>query len=318
MPILATLELTPQGPVVSDDNRSLDFRSIDGTHTIAWDGVNLRILASASGLDVPPRDVLRDVIAGLPGSRLRNVRDLEREVFLPLLVASGRDDWRGLLDRLAELRSLMDFRRDREAFIANEGSFDLVSSIDGRERRLRCSYVEGMEGDYGEDVALPEWRRFGLTLLAVDPYWHGEQWTTPTVGLPTPDPFLSASAGDAWPRRLSPSVAIGSDMPLSIPGDLPSSPVVELLGPATSTHITAPSGLDVTIGPLGAGDEFVLDTGRRKRATLNGVAAWSKIGQSPRWPALLPGETTISITMTGADGSSRARVYGDAMWETAW
>lgn len=318
MPIMATLRRTLRGTVVSDDNRALDFRSIDGSHTVSWDGVNLRVLASAKGLDVPPRELQRDSVPGLPGSRLRSVRDLEREVFLPLLVSADREDWRGLNARLAEIRSFMDFRLDPNAFIEQEGSFDLVATTDGQERRLRCSYLDGMGGEYGEDTALPEWRMFGLSLLAVNPYWRGEQWSTPTVGLPTPAPFLSSNPADAWPRKLSPSVAIGADMPLSIPGDVPSPAGIELLGPSSSTHVTSPSGLDVTIGPLDADDVFVLETGRTKRALLNGEEAWGKIGQSPRWPALRPGQTTISITMTGASAASRARVYGDSLWETAW
>ena len=322
MPILASLvrpvTSSRRVVVVSDDNRRFDFRSVDGSRTVSWDGVNLRVLASATGLDVPPREVRRDVVPGLPGSRLRNIRDAEREVFLPLLVASTREDWRGLNERLAEIRSLMDFRADPTGVIADEGTFDLVATADGVERRLRCVYLDGMQGDYGEDVALPEWRRFGLSLLAVDPYWHGVQWSTRTVALPAAVPFLSNNPADAFPRQVTASVAIGADMPLTIPGDVPSPVSVELFGPATSTHITAPSGLDVTVGALAGGDAFVLDTGRNRRALLNGEPAWELIGQSPRWPALHPGATTISVEMAGATIDSRARVYGEALWETAW
>jgi hypothetical protein len=315
MPIMASLVRTHRRlAVVDDDTRRLDFRTVDGSTTISWDGVNVRILASATGLDVPPKDVVRDVVPGLPGSRIRLVKDLEREVFLPMLVTD--DDWRGLQARLAQIRALVSFR-DKD-YVTLEGSFDLVATTDKVERTLRCEYLEGMEGDYGEDMALPEWRRFGMSLLAVNPYWRGEEWSTPIVSLPAANPFL-ANDGAAHPLRLSTAVAIGLDMPLSIPGDVASSAVVELVGPATTTHITSPSGLDVTIGSLSTGDSFVLDTSPRSRsALLNGVDAWAKVAVSPKWRPIAPGATTMSIVMTGATDESRARVHGSALWETAW
>lgn len=321
MPIMASVTRAPRTGrviVVSDDTRSLDFRSVDGSHTIAWDGVNLRVLASATGLDVPPREVRRDVVPGLPGSRLRSIRDAEREVFLPLLVASSRADWRGLLRRLGELRALMNYRASVGSVVQDEGTFDLVATTDGKQRALRCLYLDGMAGDYGEDVALPEWRRFGLSLLAVDPYWHGIEWSTPVVSLPSVVPFLSNDPADAFPRSIAPSVAIGSDMALTIPGDIPSPAVVDLVGPASSTVISSPSGLSVTIGALDDGDHFILDTGRTKRALLNGVDAWELVGQSPTWRPMAPGDTTVNVEVVGATEDTRARVYGTALWETAW
>lgn len=317
MPILASFvrTATARRALVSDENRSIDFRSIDGETTVEWDGVFVRILAGALGLDKPPVEVTRDRYPGLPGARLRQVSDLEKQVFLPLLVTAAPEDWRGLNKRLAQIRSMVDYR-DGD-YRANEGSFDLIATADGVERRLRCEYLDGMEGNYAEDAALPEWRRFGLSLLAVDPYWKGKGWTTPTVSLPESNPFLANDA-PAHPLRLSSTVAIGTDMPVFVPGDIASPAVIELIGPATTTHITSPSGLDVTIGALTAGQLFVLDTGRNRAATLGGVAAWDKVGTSPRFRPLAPGGTTISIEMSGASADSRARVYGDALWETAW
>jgi hypothetical protein len=110
-------------------------------------------------------------------------------------------------------------------------------------------------------------------------------------------------------------------MPLSIPGDVASPAIIELVGPAASTHITSPSGLDVTIGALSSGQTFILDTGRTKHAYLNGAegpASWQKVGVSPQWRPLAPGGTTISIVMSSATTDSRARVYGRALWEAAW
>jgi hypothetical protein len=157
-----------------------------------------------------------------------------------------------------------------------------------------------------------------LELLAVDPYWHGLEWSTPVVTLPAADPFLSNNPADAFPRKLTPSIALGEEMPLLIPGDVASSAVVELIGPLTSALITSPAGLNVSVGALSAGQVFVLDTGRTKRALLNGVNAWDKVGQSPQWRPLAPGLTTISIEVADATSATAARVYGTSLWETAW
>lgn len=301
------------------DDRRLEFRSINGTREVQWNlpgGRSLAVLDTALGLDVPPREVYRDRVPGLDGSRIRHIRTDEREVFLPLLVRSPDRDWTWVLDKLAEVRALQDYRQVN--YSDEDGTFDLIAVARGQERRLRVTYLDGMEGDYGQDRNLPELRLFGLKLLAVNPYWQGVQWTTRQVSLPTPVPFLSNNGADAFPRKITASVALGSDMPLVIPGDVPSPAVVELVGPCTETVITSPAGLNVTIGALTEGQTFILDTGRRKSALLNGVPTWELVGQSPQWHPLPPGETTISVQMTGATELSKARVYGAALWEAAW
>ncbi len=323
MPIFAKVTTpTPSRPrfVYPVDNRRLEFRSPDGSEVVKWNAAGDRstlILDTATGLDVPPRDVLTDQVPGMDGARLRLIRTRERQVFLPLLVRALDGDWAWVLDKMAEIRSLQNYRlRD---YVSEEGTFDLVATRDGYpERTLRATYLEGMEGDYGSGVYMPDWRIFGIKLLAVDPYWHGREWSTPTVSLPSPMPFLSNDPADAFPRQISASVALGEDMSLTIPGDVPSPAVIELTGPADQTVITSAAGLDVTIGALADGDHFVLDTGRVKTATLNGVSDWSKVGTSPQWRPFRPGETSISMVVTGATSETRARVYGRALWETPW
>lgn len=305
--------------IIPIDDRRLDFRSLSGSREVKWNLAgprSLSVLDKTLGLDVPPREVIRDRVPGLEGSRIRLIRTGEREVFLPLLVRSPDGDWRWVLDKLAEIRALQDYRQ--VDYVNEDGTFDLVARARGAERRLRVSYLDGMEGDYGQDTSLPELRIFPLRLLATDPYWYGEPWSTNQVTLPAPAPFLSNDPGDAFPRAITASVALGSDMPLVIPGDVPSPASIELVGPATETVITSPAGLNVTIGEIADGDTFRLDTGRRKSATVNGVDAWELVGASPQWRALPPGETTISVQVTGATEGTSARVFGSSLWETAW
>ncbi len=241
-----------------------------------------------------------------------------REAIIPLFVIDDAGTGPHL-DQLATVRSFMDYRATPD-FAELEGTVDLRATGQGGDtRRLRCTYVDGMEGAEGASVGGgSNWSMFDVKLLAVDPYWHGVEWSTPVVQLPGAAPFLSNNAADGFPRQITASVAIGEDMTVRVPGDVPSPAVVELLGPADATVITSPSGLNVTIGALAAGEQFVLDTGRTKRALLNGVPAWELVGQSPQWRPLTPGSTTISVEVVGANDQTRARVYGTALWETAW
>lgn len=319
MPILATIRRSlPQFVMPDPDARRLDFVSIDGAEVLEWSDESWIIQSGIQGLQVPPRRIVTDEYQGLEGQRVRQVTTGPRTVILPFYVSSTDRQVASHLEQQARIRRFFDYRNVDVA--EAEGTFDLVATQqDGiNRRRLRCLYVDGMEGLNGiRHGNGPSESTFDAKLLAVAPYWRGDAWTTPTVSLPSSNPFL-ANDGPAHPLRLSSTVALGANMPLVVPGDIPSSPVIELIGPATVTHITSPAGLDVKVGELEDGDLFVLDTGRTKKALLNGEPAWQLVGASPKWRPLHPGSTTISIEMTGASSASRARVYGDAMWETAW
>jgi hypothetical protein len=217
--------------------------------------------------------------------------------------------------QLARLRTVLDYRR--VDYAALEGHADLVAtSCDGAIRRLRVSYVDGAEGNYGDRG--DGWAIFALRWVAHNPYWRGDEWTTPLVGVASGEPFLSTNPADGWPRKLSASVAIGEGMPVPVRGDVPSEPVIDIIGPATSTHITSPSGIDVTVGAIAGGETFRLDTRRGVSPTLDGVEAWDLLSSAPRFAALPPGDTTISIIATGANSATRVRVWGDTLWESPW
>jgi hypothetical protein len=316
MPFL--IDLTTGPPVLesTDDDRRLEFWSLDGASVIDWCGEEFIAQQGAQGLDLGPREVIRQQVQGLAGSRLVEIRDLEREVFLPLWVRANDRNYRTNLLQLRELRGFLDYR-DRD-YATAQGTFDLVAiSGPGGTRRLRCTLLEGMEGDYGRG-AFQSWRTIGLRLLAVDPHWHGEQWSTPSVTLPEPIPFLSDSLAYPFPRAISGSLALGANMNIGIPGDLPSPAVVEIFGPADSAHVTSSSGLDVHIGGVASGQTLIVDTGRTRQVLLDGSPAWGLLGPSPRWVPLPPGQSSVTITVTGATTATSARVFGETRWQTAW
>lgn len=315
MPILVTLA-TDDGVVIprAVDDRRLDFRSLDGESILSWTGNEYVIMSGIQGLRLAPNEVIYEKVPGLDGARLREIRTDPRTVVIPFAVFGSSP--RAHLEQLDAINAYVDFRT--VDYVTAEGTFDLVASAGGSSRYLRCTYLDGMEGVEGiANGNGPDFSTFDANLLAMDPHWRGQEWTTPIVKLPTPRPFLSDDP-DAHPWGLSSSVALGADMPVLVGGNVPSPAVIELTGPADETHITSPQGLDITIGAIDAGDTVIIDSGRRKRVLLNGVKAWTLLGDSPQWPAMSPGANTISVVITGADTDTRARVYGTSLWKTAW
>lgn len=325
MPILADVGprgiiRTPTGPSVREA-RYLDFRSLDGSTVLEWDGDEFIMQSGVTGLNVPPREVITDRVPGMEGERLREIRTTSRTVILPFFVASADLSTATHLEQLARVRAFCNYRRND--YVTDEGTFDLVARGGrGGERTLRCTYVDGMEGEWGVEIGNGSYySTFDTKLLAVDPYWHGQEWSTPEVALPASLPFVSESPLFSGLGRvaISPSVALGTDMLVTVDGDVPSPVVVDGVGPWASMHITSPQGLDVTIGPVGAGHTLLLDTGRRKRCLLDGATDWSLlVSDSPQWDPLPAGAASISIEVTGATTATRARVHGPTLWETAW
>lgn len=317
MPILAGVTATPTTvQVVPDAHLSLDIEPVGGERLNFGDGTYV-IRSGVLGLEVPPRRVEVDEILGLDGGRLARVSTGVREVSVPLLVAPWDDRTDSHLAARAALRRAMDYRS--LDYVALEGTLDLVAARDGVERRLRCLYKDGMEGSLGYLHGHgSSWSTFDIGLIAVHPYWRGPEWSTPLIGVEETEPFLSTNDAHGWPRMLAPSVALGPDMPVIVTGDVSSAPVVDIIGPATTTTVTSPSGMSVTVGAIPAGESFRLDTRRRVSVTLGGIDAWGLLGAAPVWAPLGTGETTISVVSTGATSQTRVRVWGDSLWESPW
>jgi len=293
------------------DDRRLEFLSLDGSTVFPWGGFDTFVMAGLEGTGVAPREVLVSRL-GSGVSRLDEIRDTPRDVPFPVFVAGA--DHLAVEDLKRQLRDLFDFRVVN--YQGLDGTFDLAAVQSGEVRRLRCAYRDGLGESYGDGS--PDWVRLPLLLTAVDPDWHGSEWSTPTVRLPTPWPFLSPVGSLNQPLRITSSVALGADMPVRVTGDIPSPAVIELGGPLTTATISSPDGLSVVVGSLTVGQVFRLETGRRKRALLNGASSWGKVSSGPQWRPLPPGQTTISVEVTGATQATYARVFGDSLWQTPW
>lgn len=314
MPILVQADpVAPPAELPGESSCWVDFRALDGSDLIAWGREDGYVIGSGIvGFDGVPVEVSRRRTPGIDGGYIDQVVGLERDLLVPVWLRSSA--CHGVHVAMSRMRSMWSRHAGRD-YRTLDGTFVLAAGEAGSTgRTLPVVYVSGAEGDGHE----PGYRVLPLRLLAVAPYWRGEQWSTPTVTQPSTAPFTSTSAGDPWPRPIASSYALGSALGVTIPGDAPSAPVVELVGPFNSVHVTSPQGLDVSIGQIAAGSTFVLDTGRHRRYHLDGVARPDLIGSGPVWSPLLPGVASITIAVSGAAAGSSARVYGTSLWESPW
>lgn len=314
MPILVIPSFT-EGPAAAvnplSDSRWLAFESLDGVEIWQATSRDFFIQEGIEGLEIPPREIITKRHPGMAGGRLKEVRTLEREIFLPLFLenpsahAAYLDD----LDRLAEL-----FNYRTVDYAANDGTLNLVATSVRGERRLRCTYTEGVTG-YGTDNQGATWASFGLKFLCVQPYWYGTPWTTPILRQEVDEPDFFSE----FPPLLSASLTIGENIPVTVSGDVESWMTVDLVGPATSVTISGEGNLVSIPGGMADGSTVRIVTDPRGRTALfDGVRDWSRVGPTTTWAPLAPGTRTMSITLTGVGSNTRAVIYGKTLYERPW
>lgn len=294
-------------PILSrEDSRTLWLESLDGSIVLPLNVDVDRILrAGATGLQLPPLDVVTATTPGMPGSWLQETSVLEREVFLPLEFASDSSH-QEFLAKLKELRGLI-----AGAFgtvdIGSTGTFRLGASSVHGERLLDVTYKSGWEGAWGGSDSGTRWEKFGLTLVAVDPFFRAREYTEYRYEIADGEVFIGSGDGtNPWPRRLAPSVSLGSDMRIPVTGEVPVWIEMIVDGPATVASIQFPGTNIAMTSAVADGAELVLVTDPRKRsARLNGAVAWSKITMASTFAPLLPGVNTINVQLSASsDGTA--------------
>jgi hypothetical protein len=309
----------PVDPPAPDDTRTVTLESLDGTIVIHLNTTAEEILTGgATGLGVPPVSVSTSTTPGMPGSWIDEVSELEREVFLPLEFASEVSQAE-FFARMKRLRSVV-IPEWSTVDVTEPGTFRLVISSSVGERALTVLYKSGLEGKWGGGDSGARWERFGLVLLAVDPYWRAREPVELEFEAGAGDvAFLSTSASDPWPRQLSASVAIGANMEIYVDGDVPVWPVVTVLGPASFAELTWPDA-DVRV-PQGVptSSALVLSTDpRRRTARLDGAIAWNRIAFDSTVAPLRPGVNIINASV-GTSGADTGLVLSwTPGYRTAW
>lgn len=281
-------------PVV--DQRQVTIESLDGSVVIPLNvGVEEILIGGATGLQLPPLDVVTGTTPGMPGSWLQEQNVLEREVFLPLAFASEESQL-DFFARMARLRGVL-WTND-ELDVNDVGTFRLVFTSSESERILNVTYRSGFEGTWGAGSSGSTWEKIPLTLVAVDPFFRNRNASVLPITVTDGEVFLSDDDANGWPRAISPSITVGNNMVIDVDGEVPVWPVIRVQGPGSVASVVYP-GTNVQI-PTGVidGQELVLVTDPRSRsARLNGAIAWSKITLGSTMAPLLPGRNTVNIVV---------------------
>lgn len=311
------LDLTPSD---HGDLRKLWFESLDGTVRIDTNiDAETILTGGATGLGLTPHEVVTEIVPGIPGSVLREENELEREVFLPLVI--GDDTDQGAF--LASMKALRQLVKPRIATTdpTTRGRFNLVvSSPAGGERLLAVTYKSGLEGLWGGADSTALHAKFGLVLVAVDPYFHARAPRRIFYSTSAGKVFLGdGSNANPWNRQLSSGLVVGDDMVVTIDGEVEVWPTVTVIGQVstadiqwTGTDIEVPNGV-----PSGSSLVLVMDP-RDRKARMDGSPAWSRITLTGLIAPLVPGENLVSVVVaTAGDGAGLVLEWLEG-WETAW
>lgn len=307
----------PAPPVPLRESRIVSLESFDGSIVLPLTGRAGRILLpGATGLELPPIDVVRQSTPGMPGGWLEEINVLERPIFLPVAFHSIVSQAE-FFAKLAELREVVTDWDNIE--IGQTGTFRLVVSSLLGERVLDVTYTEGWDAALGTNSG-SDWEKFGLNLVAVAPYWRQRNPLERNFSLTPGKPFLGDGSGaNPWPRRLSSSVAGSGGLRVTVDGDVSVWPELEVTGPVASAGISYP-GTSVMI-PLGlsAGETLTLITDPRARsARLGGQIAWDQVNYDATFSPLRRGDNRISMLITGASDDAAIRIRWTPQWKAAY
>jgi hypothetical protein len=192
--------------------------------------------------------------------------------------------------------------------IQGPGQLRWADEVNTRTLR-QVIYEAGIDGSGDRNLLQ---RSLVVSLIALDPYWHGpDQSSTLSVAAPT------ASNAAISSNSAIPSDGGGSVASLVL-GDVETYPVFSIQGPAT-TLVVGSGGLSWAIAsPLGISDMLIVDHRPESRGPrLNGGPVnWALLIPAARLFPLQQGLTTIITGATGTGASTALIMSYDGRYLT--
>jgi len=291
VPILAAPSLVAPAPGRFDAQGS--------THTwTGWDGSvwdlsgfdsGVSLGAGVRGMSMPPVQRFTSDSPGVHGSRWRGSRTQEREVFWPLRVyhAARSQEW---LDYDAAFWRTMH---------PDHTGVWTVTQPNGQSRSLRLRCVDDGQQAFDTDPALLGWARYGVTLVAEQPYWEGEPVTRAwKVGAPVS--FFGSGPGGP-PFTISPGSTL-ANAEIDNLGDIDAWPVWTIYGPTDSVTVGV-NGRTVTVPfPVAYGGRLTIDTRPSAQTAIDGNGGeWtSQLGSFNFTPVPAGKAVSLSLALSGA------------------
>jgi len=185
-----------------------------------------------------------------------------------------------------------------------------VEHPNGTTRSLKLRFVD--DGDHAWNMRPGEvgWQNYAVTLVADDPFWHGEPVVRSWGQDEEQRDFIPA--GGAPDFYISGASTVGSAA-ITNRGDVEAWPVWTVTGP--TTYVALSVGADTVEVPLTLleGQTLVIDTGI-PRAMLDGVDVTGQV--SPGFAAIPPGQRVpLGINLSG---SGRVSVQITPRFYRAW
>lgn len=271
-----------------------------------WDGSRWSLSDDSSGL-VLRRGVRglgrlshedhRDEHAGLAGSRWRDSRATDREVFLPVQIFhdGGSLPWKEHNRAFSKI-----LRRGKTAWLH-------IVHPDGTHRKLGVRYQKGADESFLLDPTMYGWATYGLYFVAEDPYWQDAQPIDRTWASSEPIFWFGGgtveAAGPPW--GISDHREVGTAT-ISNPGDVEQWPEWTYRGPADG--VTVGIGSDVVEVPIALteGQHIVIDTRPHSQTAIreNGTDVTDQLGSFDFAPIPEGEDVELAVTIEGAGGGS--------------
>lgn len=273
---------------------ALDFSLVGANgDTIPFDGSQDYVLSTGfRGVGIPTTDVRIDTSAG-DGGTWRSTRRGLRELDLPIVVlGANRDDVESKLRRLS--RALND----------RYGTPKLIAQYsDGTSYSIEVHYTGGAETVFGGDAS-ETFCRWGITLTAPDPFWVSTQAVNFSLG-------YSEEVRGLLPNleqlKVSPSQVVGSYV-IENPGDVEAYPVWTLEGASTGASFLL-NGVGFTYTETLTAGKIIVNTRAATVVDAAGANKYAYLGAAPKLFAIPPGTSTVSLTVEGADSSTKVSGY---------
>lgn len=279
--------ITP--PIIGPDWVGLQFR------WLGWDGsiwglsrreAGTWLMPGVRGLGFPTPTRYTKTSPALSGSRYRGHIVAERDVFWPLHI-EGEDGSAAFVERDSAFWNTM--HPDKT------GVWE-VTGPSGEVRLLRLRFA-GVEEGQDSDAVEAGWSNYGISLVAEQPYWEGQE-VTGDWGVDAPVPFYDTGSS----TNLF-NISSGSNVTTATftnPGDVEAYPVWRITGPTTEVTV----GLNGRIIPIPfvipSGQTLVIDTNPAAlTAYMGGVDKTGLLGSADFASIPAGADVPLQITMNG-------------------
>lgn len=324
MPILVTLPAGPPPPAGDQGGTTTppastgpllrpQFTLIDTAgHVIALTSTGLNsgyvLMPGVTGHQMPPVAITSDPMPAQDGSVFRGIRYAERDLFLPIaIVAESPDEMMTLRRALNQLLS----RRNGPVTCT-------VQHPNGEYRWVTGYYVDGGQGDEGDDQSGFFFEKRGLRFRCLDPWWYTDPRTQAWALSETADPFVSAT-DPFFPLGLASSTVTGQAV-VNVDGDTQAEPIWDITGPGNSVTVSANGNSWQYTAALGSVDRIRVDARRFQQTVVDassGANLFQNLAANPNLWLLEPGPNQVTVSMPGATSASQVRVTWSPRYETS-